>query len=742
MKPYMKTGCLVVLSLFLAANATLAQASDSIANDGGSLSDTARIDLLLKLSNDMLASDPRQAFALAGDALEIAQGENDKRRTGLALESMAAVYRITGSYDKALEYLLEALTTFESEKDTAGMAHCLDQLGQVHRMAEDFSTANGYFTKALDFNRKKREFRGIAANYLHMGTSYIEADSLDKGLSYYLVALLIADSLNLAGEKVELLNRIGESYSRMGKHEEALASFYKVLELLGNEPDAFEKASALIHIGTGYYNRENFAEALKYAKQGYELADSEGFVPLVAEAAQLLSNLAAARGDYRQAYMFFTRYKELSDSLLGVERSAQMAKIRVLYDLGRSEAENASLRNQNVKRLRILRSQSVVIFTIASLLAIMGVLLYFLNRINNRQLTLNATLKDQGKELESLNDQKDKFFSFVAHNLKNPFNTIMGFAELMQRSANDNDPAKARQYASLIYELSSQVQRVLANLLDWSRLQRRSFECKPEMVELTGLIRDVLEMNNREAARKDIHITLSDRGPVNVTADRAMIATVLQNLVTNAIQFTSHSGLINIETREEGPLARVTVTDNGVGISEENLNRIFHFDFSQSKITAGDTGGAGLGLIICREMIQKNGGTITVNSQLGNGSNFSFTLPSAASAPASLASPEGQTAEAALAATDLLMLNDDFPPDALPEILLSLVPRFEEVSRVLSIENLDMFSQAVMQIAEKYNMPDLIRFGNTLTELTRAHQIDQILKMLPKFRIYLDRLAE
>ena len=216
-----------------------------------------------------------------------------------------------------------------------------------------------------------------------------------------------------------------------------------------------------------------------------------------------------------------------------------------------------------------------------------------------------------------LNDQKDRFFSFVAHNLKNPFNTIMGFAELMQRTENTKDKQKPQQYARLIYDLSSQVQKVLSNLLEWSRLQRRSFECKPETVELSSLVKDVLEMNTREAARKDIHFSITTQDHVLVSADRSMITTVLQNLVSNAINFTPSSGQITISCALENQQAIVSIADTGIGISAENMARLFNFDFSQARMSSSDKGGAGLGLIICQEMIAKNNGTITGRKRTG-----------------------------------------------------------------------------------------------------------------------------
>ncbi len=437
------------------------------------------------------------------------------------------------------------------------------------------------------------------------------------------------------------------------------------------------------------------------------------------------------------AYDYVTEYRNISDTIMNAERAEQLAKIQTLYELNIKEEENIRLREENIRNTKRMRFRAFVILISTLLLAALAVMLYLLNKMNNKQLALNKKLKTQSEELEALNDLKDKFFSFVAHNLKNPFNTIMGFAELMQRASPSRDEEKTRQYSGLIYDLSSQVQKVLSNLLEWSRLQRRSFECKPEIVELTGLIRDVLEMNNKEAARKDIHLHITDQGTVNVLADRTMIATVLQNLVTNAINFTPTAGRISIDCRVVEQHVKVTITDTGVGISEENLERLFQFDFALAKIGSSEGTGAGLGLVICHEMLLKNGGTITATSESGKGSSFTFTLPVASYVDADLKPEEQVYADVA---DELLKQDIPIPEDAIYDFRTHVVPQFDEVSRVLSIENLELLSKAIIETGEKYSLVPVVNFGKSLTALTGNHQIDQIIRILPKFREFLNTI--
>ncbi len=592
-----------------------------------SATDTTRIDLLISLCEELNSADPRQAFLFGREALDLSLEKKDLARTGRSYEALAYIYTMNAVFDKALEYSLKALTAFESLKDTARIAHCEDHIGVTYMLAREFSRASDYYHKALLLNKAIRNFPQIAENYMHMGVNYVQIDSVEKGLSYYTVSLLLADSLNMQKEKVDLLNYIGYGYERLGKHEDALKRFYKVLEFVGNPPDDYIRSTAMVNIARGYLHLKNYPAALKYGQDAYKLSRSKGFLQISCDAAKVLSDIYSAKDDYKESYGYFVLYKNLADSVMNLEKGNQLARIQTLYELGKKEQENAGLKIENVQSQKSLKTRTLVIILFVTLALVLAFMLYLLNKLNNKQLALNKKLAEQGKELEDLNDQKDRFFSFVAHNLKNPFNTIMGFAELMQRTDDQKDKHKPREYARLIYDLSSQVQKVLSNLLEWSRLQRRSFECKPETVELSSLVKDVLEMNTREAARKDIHFNMTTQDNVLVSADRSMITTVLQNLVSNAIHFTHSSGMITISCTLADQQAIVSIADTGIGISAENLTRLFSFDFSQSRMSPSDKGGAGLGLIICQEMIAKNNGTIFAESEPGKGSRFTFTLP-------------------------------------------------------------------------------------------------------------------
>jgi len=224
-----------------------------------------------------------------------------------------------------------------------------------------------------------------------------------------------------------------------------------------------------------------------------------------------------------------------------------------------------------------------------------------------------------------------------------------------------------------------------------------------------------------------------------VMADRTMITAVLQNLVTNAIHFTPPSGKVTIDCKVYNQWAEVTVTDTGIGITKDNMDMLFDFDFSQSRVGTSDHGGAGLGLVICHEMLLKNGGNIHAESEPGRGSKFTFTLPLVVRKDQDESKdrwPESTPDDI----TDSLLKSEDPVNEALiNDLKTTVMPQFEEVTRVLSIEELENFSRTLIDTGEKYHHVTLTGYGKSLKTLTRGHQIDQIIRILPRFREYLKK---
>lgn len=238
----------------------------------------------------------------------------------------------------------------------------------------------------------------------------------------------------------------------------------------------------------------------------------------------------------------------------------------------------------------------------------------------------NRELKRIAGELKQANDSKDKFFSIVAHDLRSPFNAILGFTELLSEDEklmadeNNNEIIRALRSSAVSYY------RLLENLLEWSRAQRGLIEFKPMHLQLRPLIKECLDVVNESAERKNISIVMEINGNTTVFADENMISTVVRNLLYNAIKFTYPGGNIIINSKENDGIVSISVADTGIGMSEELVAKLFNQNEKTNRSGTDGEPSTGLGLLLCKDFVDRHNGTIQVKSKPGNGSVFIFTI--------------------------------------------------------------------------------------------------------------------
>lgn len=236
-------------------------------------------------------------------------------------------------------------------------------------------------------------------------------------------------------------------------------------------------------------------------------------------------------------------------------------------------------------------------------------------------------LKESEARLRELNATKDKFFSIIAHDLKSPFNSIIGFSNLLTRQIQEKDYKGIGKYATIIQNSSQNAMNLLLNLLEWSRSQVGKMEFYPQHLEMVSLIDDAIRLLEDSAAQKLITIGTELPPVLCVYADKAMIAAILRNLISNAIKFTCEGGEVVISAKQKTDELLITVSDNGVGMSRDAIEKLFRIDQNHTTLGTSKEKGTGLGLILCKEFIEKHGGKIWVDSEVGKGSRFYFTIP-------------------------------------------------------------------------------------------------------------------
>jgi signal transduction histidine kinase len=247
-------------------------------------------------------------------------------------------------------------------------------------------------------------------------------------------------------------------------------------------------------------------------------------------------------------------------------------------------------------------------------------------------LMSQEALENANKQLEQTNKEKDKFFSIIAHDLKSPFNGIIGLSEMLRDDARILDTDSIIKYAGLIHSSTKQTFDLLKNLLEWARMQQGRIPFNPKTFSLSSFINHEIKGLENVAGQKNIELINGLRENIRLTADENMVRTVLRNLISNAIKFTPKNGKIKIDAKSDNDFIEIAVSDTGVGMTKETIGKLFKIETSFSKKGTENETGTGLGLLLCKEFVEKHGGNIWAESDHdsnleGKGSTFYFTLP-------------------------------------------------------------------------------------------------------------------
>ena len=251
-----------------------------------------------------------------------------------------------------------------------------------------------------------------------------------------------------------------------------------------------------------------------------------------------------------------------------------------------------------------------------------------LGKLIHKRKTEQALMESEA-HLRELNATKDKFFSIIAHDLRSPFNAILGFSEMLKSNARELDCRSTENYASIINSSAHKTYQLLENLLEWASIQRGEMPFKPKPILLEQVALKAIQGLQDNADQKNIEL-INDIGTnIILTADENMLSAILRNLISNAIKFTPKNGKIRVTADIRDTDVEISISDNGVGMTQESVNKLFRIETSFSTIGTDKEKGSGLGLILCKEFVRKHGGKIRVESEAGKGSIFTFSIQKA-----------------------------------------------------------------------------------------------------------------
>jgi signal transduction histidine kinase len=544
------------------------------------------------------------------------------------------VYMQQAWYDKSIDNLMRAQHLFGEAGDSAMQAKSLMNVGIVHDCMNNLPMSLAYYNKAFEYFNRKNDNSGKADCELNIAIILSKQKKYDQAFKILLAA---ADIYEKAGNDSYLAAayiNLGITSKKMGNYDLAMNYLDKALAIWKQQDDRYHICYYYLNMGEIMLDLDRNEEAGHNLREAEKIALSLHSNDLLAKAYEFLSDYNAARNNFEVAYSYLSKSKNLNDSILNAETTEKVFQIQYRYEIAKREAENEHLVKQNLNKELQLAKKNLTLYILSAILLLVALFVLLLvnrNRVRRRvnlQIKANHDLiEKQRDELISLNASKDKFLSILAHDIKNPLSSIYGISDLLVTDYDTLSEKERRVFTRDIFTLSANLFEIINTLLSWSTSQNGMIAYRPAPFLMAELCRKSVDNLQAVAKQKDLVLETSASETLSVMADENMILSVLHNLINNAIKYSYHGTKIRIETKQIDGHAQISVIDSGMGLSPESQAKLFRYDqHFLSKGTAGESG-TGLGLILCKDFVEKNGGTITVESELKKGSTFVFTLP-------------------------------------------------------------------------------------------------------------------
>jgi signal transduction histidine kinase len=425
------------------------------------------------------------------------------------------------------------------------------------------------------------------------------------------------------------------------EYEKAIDYYQSALAIGEDMGDKYRVAESLADLAISYRQAGAYDDVIRVAKRGLELSKD-----IKVNVAQRLfyENLAAtydSLGQYKKAYEYQKLYKQIDDSIYAINNRQQVLDMEARYQNERKENEILALTNDiSLQAIQLEKNRNFRIFvSVAGLLLLVLFVVFY--RLYDLRLKTARILAEKNVELEianqnlsisenalkSLNSTKDKFFTIIAHDIRNPLSAYRSITKSMVGSYNRLSEAQKLEHIESIYQSSENLYRLLDNLLHWAVSQSGALRVNPKEIDLDVVCFKTARLLQASADMKEITLACEVPEDSFAYADLNMVSTVVTNLLSNAIKFTAPQGHVNISAKEKGEQLIVSISDDGIGISAEDQLKLFKVDVDQKTIGNSIEKGSGVGLLLCKEFVEKNGGKIWVESIPGKGSTFHFSLP-------------------------------------------------------------------------------------------------------------------
>jgi signal transduction histidine kinase len=533
--------------------------------------------------------------------------------------AMARVFEEVGEFQKSIEQLNRAQEV-KGEDNLHLQILILSERGQVRATLGLTEEATSDYQQMLKY-AQNGDLRTAEADALyHLGVLLGQKREYEEALKSHKAALAIRRELKDKTKEAESLNSVGQLYLHQQNYERSRANHVVALDIRKKLKDRTSLAESYNNIGSLYIAQKDYKQAINNLELALSNSQASEAQEQRLRAYEGLSLCYKELGDFKNALLNREQYSGIYDLIQLEKDKNKLTEVQNRYVIQEKESEIGQLAADMAERERVIEEQrkerNLLVLILALGVIIGGLILY-----------LYLIIRKTNRKLKEINDTKDKLFSIIGHDLKGPLNSLTAFSSLLIHHAETLTQEEIKMLSGDVDKSLKNLFVLLENLLEWARSQTGNIDFKPTPFDLATVLQENCELLKGLAQKKNIALVNMGGTQLTVNAHRNSINTVVRNLISNAIKFTSEGGQIILTTEPAGNQLKVIVADNGVGMSKDALKRIFKLGTKHSTLGTSQEKGTGLGLILCKDFVEKNGGTIGVESEEGKGSRFYFTVP-------------------------------------------------------------------------------------------------------------------
>lgn len=590
------------------------------------ISDTLQVRICYKLALKYIYNSPDTCQLYGEKILKIAEKNENVWAKGVAYLIIGDAHFSRSELTTTLQYYLDAVNILERVQPVPKeLATLYAQIISLYVELQQYNAGEEYAQKCIALQKKFNNLAGLASAYNNTGDLYEKQKKLDDAAQNYAEALVLGTKLNMPYSIAIANFNLGSVSRQQGKIQAAFQYIDKAMLQSKALADWEGVIYNDLEYGRLYFAEKKYPIALQYADSALSLSIKYENKKLQRDAYQLKSDIFEEKKDIDSAYFYVKQAKIVNDSIYNEFHQKLIFSLTTnqkIHSLEQQALLNQQALNKQIQTTNIL----IIIGLILSGALLTLFLLHYQKRKHNALLqSKNEQIELQKTELETLNGTKDKILSVISHDLRAPINQIKSLLHLLHQ-----DVISPAEFLAITEKFYSQVDCLsdnLENLLHWAYSQMRGANVQKQALKVANYVQQIAYLYEAALSQKNINLTWNVPQDLEIYADKEHLKVALRNIVGNAIKFSHKDGAIFISAGEKAGHTFITIADKGMGMTKMQLQHLFSDQETMSSLGTFNEGGAGVGLKLSKDFIEKCGGRLEVQSEAGEGTSFTIFMP-------------------------------------------------------------------------------------------------------------------